>query len=993
MTICTRTLLAGVALAPVAIAAIVAPAQAQAQAKVQAQAQAQAARDFNISGGTLDAALMAYARQAGVQILYTADLVAGLRTAGLTGRHEPGAALDRLLAGSGVVWSRSRPGVIVLRRASSPQASVEAVELGEVLVTGSLIRGPAETASPVVSLSAAEMDRAGHGSVADALQALPQTFGGTATPTTFLTASDAGGSNTTLATGVDLRGLGPDSTLVLVNGRRLAGAGSRGEFADLSSLPNAAVERVDILLDGASALYGSDAVAGVVNVILRREYDGQESRVRVGAARDGAEELMVSHLAGVKWSSGSALISYEYRDQSALASADRAYTATGDLRPFGGTDHRDIFASPGNLVVFDPTSAGYVATHAIRPVNGTAARTPADFVAGASNLSNGREGADLVPEQQRHSAYARVRQDLGDRLELSGDFRWSRRDFAFASLAPAEILPVTAANPNFVSPTGAFFHQVAYSFINDLAPSRVEGTARGMAATAGFDLALKGDWSLSGYGAWAEDRSRVRTPRLQYLYLYEALGLLPDDAATPYSPARDGYFNPFGTGGANSAAITDPIASGYSTARQRSRVSSANLLLDGTVWTLPGGDLKLAVGAQFRREEFGRSTENYVQTLTPTTTTIDPQVRDIAAVFAEARIPLIGEANAAPLARRLEVSLAVRAENYDDFGSTANPKIGVLWSPVDDLTLRASWGTSFRAPSLNELNEAVLIGATSTTENGVEKLAVIQLGGNPDLGPETADSFTFGFDYRRPDGWRVGASVFDIRFKNRIGRPIADNIDNALTDPNLATFVTRVNPTDPTDLAAVNALITDPRFVPPGLYPATAYSAIFDARWRNTGELHVQGLDVSIGRGFDVGPHRFDLDASASWLFDYSRRLTPDGTRDPLLDVAGYPVDLRLRSAVAWTRGAWSTRFGLNYVDDYRDPRGPKVDAWLTADANLRWSPDRLLGLQGLELALNIRNLFDADPPFYDGATGDGYDAAQADPLGRVVSLQLTRRW
>lgn len=256
MTICTRNLLAGVAFAPVAIAAFVAPAQAQ----VQAQAQAQAARDFNIPGGTLDAALMTYARQAGVQILYTADLVAGLRTAGLTGRHEPGAALDRLLAGSGVVWSRSRPGVIVLRRASSPQASVEAVELGEVLVTGSLIRGPSETASPVVSLSAAEMDRAGHGSVADALQALPQTFGGTATPTTFLTASDAGGSNTTLATGVDLRGLGPDSTLVLVNGRRLAGAGSRGEFADLSSLPNAAVERVDILLDGASALYGSDAV-------------------------------------------------------------------------------------------------------------------------------------------------------------------------------------------------------------------------------------------------------------------------------------------------------------------------------------------------------------------------------------------------------------------------------------------------------------------------------------------------------------------------------------------------------------------------------------------------------------------------------------------------------------------------------------------------------------------------------------------------------------
>lgn len=980
MTTCLRSLIAGAALVPVVSAALATSASAQ------------ATRDFDIAGGALDSALVAYAQQANVQLLYTAELVSGLRTDGVQGRLAPERALDRLLTGSGVTWSASRPGVIVLRRATVP-ALVEDAQLDEVLVTGTLIRGPGQTPSPVISLSAEDINRAGHGSVADALQALPQNFGGTATPTTFLTASDVGGSNTTLSTGIDLRGLGPDSTLVLVNGRRLAGAGSRGEFTDVSALPNAAVERVDVLLDGASALYGSDAVGGVVNVVLRREFDGQESRVRIGAAQDGAEEVMVSHLVGAAWSSGSALISYEYRDQSSLAGADRAYTATGDLRPFGGTDHRDIFASPGNLVAFDPASAGYVATHAIRPLNGAVAQTPADFVAGASNVANRREGADIVPEQQRQSAYARVRQDLGDRLEVSGDVRWSQRDFAFANLAPAEILPVTAANPNFVSPTGSFFHQVAYNFINDLEPTKVAGSSRGMGATAGFDLALKGDWSLSGYGAWAEDRSHVRTPRLHYLYLYEALGLLPDDPATAYSPSVDGYFNPFRTGGANSAAITDPIGSGYSTSRQRSQVSSANLLLDGTVWTLPGGDLKLAMGAQVRREEFERSTESYFQSLTPSTTAIDPQVRDIAAVFAEARIPLIDQNNAVAFARRLEVSVAVRAEDYEDFGSTTNPKIGVLWSPMDDLTVRASWGTSFRAPSLNELNEAVLIGATSTTENGVEKLAVIQLGGNPDLRPETAESLTFGFDYRRADGWRIGASVFDIRFKDRIGRPIADNIDNALTDPNLAAFVTRVNPADPADLAAIDALITDPRFVPPGLYPATAYSAIFDARWLNTGELYVQGLDFDVGRGFDLGANRFDLAASASWLFEYSRKLTPDATRDQLLDVAGYPVDLRLRSAVTWTRSAWSARLGVNYVDNYRDPRGPRIDSWLTADAHVSWSPDHIRGLEGLELALNVRNLFDEDPPFYDGSTGDGYDAAQADPLGRVVSLQLTRRW
>lgn len=981
MTLSNRSLLAGLALVPILSAPLTLPACAQ------------DTRAFEIAGGPLDAALDAYARQAGVQLLYTAETVSGLTTRGVRGRHPPEAALERLLEGSGVSWTRSRPGVFVLRRSGSGQQVLEGpVTLDEVVVTGTLIRGPSRGASPVVVLSAADIDRAGQGSVAEALSALPQNFGGTATPTTFLAASDLGGSNTTLSTGVNLRGLGPDATLVLVNGRRLAGTGSRGEFTDVSALPSAAVERVDILLDGASALYGSDAVGGVVNVILRRDFDGQETRVRAGAAQGGAEEVMISHVAGRRWSSGSALLSYEYRDQSALSGSDRSYTATGDLRPFGGSDYRGIFASPGNLVAFDPVTAGFVATHAIRPLSGGVARSPAEFVAGATNLANRREGSDIVPEQERQSAYARLRQDLGERLEVSVDLRYSVRDFGFTNLAPAEIIPVTIANPFFVSPTGARSHQIAYSFINDLEPTQVTGSSRSLGATAGFDLALGGDWSLSGYGAWAEERSHVTTPRLQFAYLYEALGVRPDSPATPYSPGRDGFFNPFGSGG-NSRLITDLIGSGYTTTRQRSRVSSASLLADGSVWSLPGGDLKLAVGGQFRREEFERSTENFVSTLTPVTTAIAPQTRDIAAVFAEARLPLVGPGNARPGLRSLELSLAVRAEHYEDFGSTTNPKVGLVWSPMEGLGLRATWGRSFRAPSLNELNEAVVIGATSSFENGVEKLAVIQLGGNPDLQPETAETMTVGLDYVRPEGWRLNLSLFDTRFENRIGRPIAENIDNALVDPNLAPFVTRVNPALPADLARINTLITDPRFVPPGLYPADAYAAIFDARWLNTGELHVRGLDFGIGRSLVLDRDRFDLDLSGSWLFDFGRRLTPTATHDDLLDEVGYPVDLRLRGGLGWSRAAWSTRLGVNYVDAYRDPRGPRIDRWITADAQIRWAPEAVPGLGGIDVTLNVRNLFDEPPPFYDGASGYGYDAGQADPLGRVVSLQLTRRW
>jgi|SRR5690606_22152640 len=214
---------------------------------------AQAVRDFDIPAGRLEPALVAFASQADVQLLYTAELVGGLQTEGVVGRHSPEAALTRLLEGTGISWSTARPGVIVLRRPQASRAE-EAARLGDVLVTGTLLRGPQESPSPVTVITRGELDASGAGAVSELLTSLPQNYAGSATPGTLLTLNDTEGSNSSLSTGINLRGLGEDSTLVLVNGRRVAGTGSRGEFADLSAVPGAALERVDVLLDGASAL-------------------------------------------------------------------------------------------------------------------------------------------------------------------------------------------------------------------------------------------------------------------------------------------------------------------------------------------------------------------------------------------------------------------------------------------------------------------------------------------------------------------------------------------------------------------------------------------------------------------------------------------------------------------------------------------------------------------------------------------------------------------
>lgn len=214
---------------------------------------------FAIPAGPLPAGLRLLAAQSGEQILYDAELVAGLTAPAVQGAFVVDDALRRLLAGSGLVTERTARGVLIIRRIR--QAGDEGEGRGfvttveDVVVTGSLIRGVADGASPVVVVSRDEIDRQGHASVAQALAALPQNFGGTGNEEAVQNGADRSSTNGAFSSGVNLRGLGGDATLVLINGRRMAGSGAKGDFADISTIPTSVVDRIEILLDGASALY------------------------------------------------------------------------------------------------------------------------------------------------------------------------------------------------------------------------------------------------------------------------------------------------------------------------------------------------------------------------------------------------------------------------------------------------------------------------------------------------------------------------------------------------------------------------------------------------------------------------------------------------------------------------------------------------------------------------------------------------------------------
>lgn len=975
---------------------------------------AQGPIEFHIAGGTLDAALQAYASQAGLELFYPSALVANRRVPALDGRYQPETVLHRLLSGTAIRVAHPNVRVVVLsatraapaaqpnkparaRRQSKTALPPEPTSSSPdaIVVTGSHIRGHNGSASPMITLDRDALDRTGRTTLADALADLPQNFPGMATEQSALTLADGSGNNASLATGINLRGLGSDATLVLVNGRRMAGSGLMGDFADVSSIPTAAVDHVDILLDGASALYGSDAIGGVVNIVLKDHYRGAETRLQLGTVTaGGARDIQAAQTMGKDWGSGSLLLSYEYYHRSALASADRRFAASSDLRPLGGTDHRLFYSSPGNILSFDPATGTFAPAYAIPTVSGRPL-TAADFVPGSINLSNQQAGSDLLPRQERHSVYSRLVQKVGDRLTFSLDARYSHRAFSVAGQAPVSAFLITADNPYFVSPDSPAYDIIASGFGPELGPTQTRGFAETIGTSAGANLDL-GAWQVRSYLAFAQQRERNRVGNVvNSQALSEALGSVPDDPLTSFSTARDGFFNPYGTS-PNSAEMLRFIGEGYQDLHTLSRAYSYDADADGPLFDLPGGPVRLALGTDVRRETFALRNTLFLFSDRPQLSHTPDLGRTVIAGFAELRIPLIGTANARPGIQQLELSAATRTENYSDFGTTTNPKIGVIWSPANGIRLRSTYGTSFRAPNLTELSARQSVSATVLPRADGSQVAVLALsGGNPALHPEKAQSWTVGVDLAPPGlaGVHANFTWFHTRFHDRIARPALDHVSDALIDPSLAPFVQIVSPsTNAADLARVTALLAQAPGA--GSYPPEAIGAIVDTRYANTAGTLVSGFDVGAGYAFRLGSNAIRIDANGTYLTHFRQTLTPTAPSIENANQVGYPVRLRGKLIGDWSNGPYGATATYNLVGAYHDLLGQRVASWSTLDLQLRYDPHRLHGpLQGMKLALSVQNLFDRDPPFTDSPQGIGYDAANADALGRFISLQLTKSW
>jgi iron complex outermembrane recepter protein len=999
-------------LAATAAAIFTSPAEAAAR---------ETAIEFNIAAGSLDRALAAYAETTRRQLLYSSALVANRTSKGLQGRHSADRALALLLADTGIRVRRAGKAFVLIeatsrqsraertptprpprraqQRTPSPDPAPEN-ETETIVLTGTNIRGAGGGSSPLVTVSRDEIERAGQSTVGAAVAALPQNFGGTSTEDTSLTSSDRTTLNEGLGSGANLRGLGSDATLTLINGRRVAGAGGQAEFTDISMIPLAAVERIEVLADGASAIYGSDAVGGVINVILRKSFKGGETRFYSGVpTQGGASEVQVGQVLGTAWGGGHALIAYEYSLRERLRASERDYTRSADLRPLGGSDWRSFLSNPGTILGFS-TSGALVPLYAVPPEQNGQNLTPGDFLPGA-NLENFREQSDTLPRQERHSAYATIEQEITPGVRLFAEGRYGRRDFEYNGQASTSVMQVLPSNPYFVSPTGMPFTLVGYSFLRELGPIQQQGRIEAWNAAGGVTVDAFADWQIEAYSSHSIERSRLRGSNyVNSYYLAEALGTRSDDPGTTFSTATHGFFNPFGDGAVNSKAVLDFIGQGWTATRLDSEVTSATIKGDGTLLELPGGRVRLAVGATYRRDRFERDGENFTSDPAPRPFNHTDANRSVTAGFAELAVPLFGEGNARAGLKRLLLSAAVRHERYSDFGETTNPKVGMVWEPAVGLTVRASYGTSFRAPAIRELRDPLQISYSPLRDTDGTVLSVMTLfGGNPDLKPETARSFTVGMRYSPPDArrWRFELGYFETHFRDRIERPAADNITQALTNPIYTPYVRRVNPAGS---AADRALLLDylnhpGSLLPPDSYPPEFFRAILDARLVNSTKLTVRGIDIAVAGGFATPDGEASFSLSASHMIDYQRQITPLARPLEQAGTLADPPSWRGRAMASWDARGWGASATLNYTHSYLEDIGSpprRVDAFATIDAQLRFEP-KALAERGFRLSLNVQNLLDARPPFVDQMTGVGYGAANADPLGRILSIQVVKRW
>ena len=761
---------------------------------------------------------------------------------------------------------------------------------------------------------------------------------------------------------MNLRGLGVASTLVLLNGRRQVLSSVQTDdgssFVDLAALvPMLAIERVEILKDGATAIYGSEAVAGVANFITRQRFEGIEvqAEYRSRVSEGSQDDLVLDGVIGGSTGAADFLLAGSYLDRSSLVLIEVDW-----LRPATSG-----FGNPGSFnvpslgrTVADPQCERYAGLLQELTNGGTICR----FDYGPQITA--------IPNEQRTQAWGRVDLELSETAGAWAEFGYARNDInrdVSPSFPVLNTPLVPANNPGNTFGEAVFFQGRPFGFGH---PPEINYYHHDTARFAlGFDSRFsdRTDWNVSLVHAVNDS---LLNPRDVIAANFQAAlqgfgGSGCDTSPTAPEPPVAGeggclFFNPFssnfaaapGDGLHNSTELRDFIIGDYF-GDGESTLTALEANLTGF---LPGYRAGFAVGAQYRDQSL--------------TFAYDTVTRQDGFAF------LIGNANYeaeddvfaaygevwVPLSSRLEATGALRYENYGEgVGDTLDPKLTVLFRATDSLSLRASFSTSFRAPSPFQTRGVQTNFTNIVDHDGSRTFAGRRTLGDPQLQPETSRAYNAGLSWRDAN-WSVNADVWRYSFEDVLRKENAQAIVNA--NP----FDPRVERTSAGTISIVNVAFI------------------------NADKIETTGLDVSARGDFAVARGTLSAWAEATWLFAYdvtNAGVEIDGLGKLNRANVGAPNQrLRFVGGLDWTGARIRLNAMVRHVGAYEDDGGGDIDAFSTVDANATWSLGTWLGQESeTSVTLGAANLFDADPPYVDIA--GSYDPRSADPRGRRLYLQV----
>jgi len=961
---------------------------------------------FHIEAQTLGKALLEFGVQAKVQIMFAAESATlQTQTATLLGRYTARQALARLIGELPLTFIvRGNTVEIVPRTSAPPDAKVgllpsdppnledkssktqsgagtdpidepqsgspaestrphEKTVLSEIVVTGSRLPGRTKEGPQEVQIyDRLNLEQSGQNSVADFLSTLPSVS--TSLPT----------FNALYTTTVKLRGLPVGTTLVLLDGRRVQDSGDGGgQYFDLSELPLAAVERIEVEENGASAVYGSDAIAGVVNIILRKNFNGLSASVRYGWAKD-IRNVQSDVTFGREWSRGGLSIIGSYETDGELLSSERLLTVSNDYTAYGGPDNNypdcfnaNVFSESGGPLLSAPDGTATYAALVTPPTTGEPPLSKFNY--GALNECSLNAGHAILPSTKRATSLVNGHLEIAPTVTLFAQLIYTNlRQVAgqgyetLLGLTEFQLFDIGAQNP--FNPFGEGVG-IAESLRDVPVVDNIETNFfRPLVGMKGT-IARRWQWEVS---AWQSADWTDNVVQNQF----------SDDAAIQNalnSSSSSTAINPFASGSLGSQAVLESLFSNENE-ESMGRDRSAEAWIRGPLMRLPGGEAMLVLGGDYVRSTIHFNTSGGIGVYS-SENAVSTYHRRYSAVFGEARIPLIAGRTAAspPIA---ELTMSGRRDDYNDFGGDTTEQVGLMVRPVGGLLLRGTYGTAFAAPILQLLDSPQTNNNNVITDplTGQTVIATVLGGGNPGLHPMTGRSHTIGVVYSDlSQGLLLSATQWNV-------------VENEVTQA--------VGPQTIVDYASSF----------PGRVIRNAAGQIVEVidTEVNFGAIDVRGVDWELSYSHGIGKARASIDARASDTYHYGQALVPGAppieSVSSAEDNGNWAPRWKGTVGVAWTEGPISAYLDERYIGSYLDYDSTTTigNLWIT-DMNVRWSvgkPPRGIGSadDGAYVELGATNLFNRAAQFSNyGFDFYGFDAAQQSIVGRMLYAHVGITW